>query len=87
MTLHTPQILYTPHKLGSMELKNRWIMLAMHTGYANDDGSFSERDFAFYRRRAAGGAAAITLVGGINKEACQDHMHRLDLPELEDGIR
>ena len=80
-------ILYTPHYLGTLELKNRWIMLAMHTGYAADDGSFSERDFAFYGRRAAGGAAAITLVGGVNREACQDHMHRLDLPELEPGIR
>ena len=70
-----------------MELKNRWIMLAMHTGYANADGSFSQRDFEFYRRRAAGGMAAITLVGAVNEEGEQERMHRLDKPECEPGIR
>ena len=52
------QILYTPARLGKLELENRWIMLAMHTGYADEDGSFSRRDLEFYRARAGGGAAA-----------------------------
>lgn len=81
------KMLYTPAKIGSMELKNRWIMLAMHTGYAQDDGSFSERDFAFYRKRADGGMAAITLVGAVNEEGEQEHMHRLDRPGCEKGLR
>ena len=53
------EILYSPGKLGKLELKNRWIMLAMHTGYAEEDGSFSRRDLEFYRARAGGGAAAL----------------------------
>mgnify|MGYP000071336330 CR=1 FL=1 len=81
------RILYTPAKIGTMELKNRWIMLAMHTGYAQKDGGFSKRDYAFYRERAVGGMAAITLVGAVNEEAEQEHMHRLDRPELAEGLK
>lgn len=80
-------MLYTPAKIGTMELKNRWIMLAMHTGYAREDGSFSERDYAFYRKRADGGMAAITLVGAVNEEGEQEHMHRLDRPDCENGLK
>ncbi len=81
------RILYTPAKIGTMELKNRWIMLAMHTGYAQKDGGFSKRDYAFYRERAVGGMAAITLVGAVNEEAEQERMHRLDRPELAEGLK
>lgn len=80
------RILYTSADIGTMKLKNRWIMLAMHTGYAEEDGRFSERDFAFYRERANGGMAAITLVGAVNEEGSQEHMHRLDLPMYEEGL-
>lgn len=69
--------LYEPGKIGTLQLKNRWIMLAMHTGYAAPDGTFSERDFAFYRRRADGGMAAITLVGAVNEIGAQYGMHLL----------
>lgn len=79
--------LYTPAKIGTMELKNRWIMLAMHTGYAQKDGGFSKRDYAFYRERASGGMAAITLVGAVNEEGEQERMHRLDRPDLAEGLK
>ena len=62
-------------------------MLAMHTGYAEEDGSFSRRDLEFYRARAGGGAAAITLVGGVNEIGCQERMHRLDDDRYNEGIR
>lgn len=80
------EILYTPGRLGKLEMKNRWIMLAMHTGYAEEDGSFSRRDLEFYRARAGGGAAAITLVGGVNEIGCQERMHRLDNDRYNSGI-
>lgn len=62
-------------------------MLAMHTGYAHEDGSFSERDLAFYEKRASGGMAAITLVGAVNEEGEQERMHRLDKPDCETGLK
>lgn len=33
-------MLYTGGRIGNLELKNRWVMLAMHTGYAEPDGRF-----------------------------------------------
>lgn len=81
------KLLYTPASLGKLQLKNRWIMLAMHTGYADEDGSFSRRDLEFYKARAAGGAAAITLVGGVSEIGCQERMHRLDEDQYNEGIQ
>lgn len=83
----TDELLYTRGEIGTLKLKNRWIMLAMHTGYARADGGFSERDFAFYRERANGGMAAITLVGAVNEEGAQENMHRLDLPICDAGLK
>lgn len=79
--------LYKPGAIGTMRLKNRWIMLAMHTGYSNDDGSFSQRDMEFYKRRAHGGMAAITLVGAVNQIGARHGMCRLDKEEYDEGLR
>ncbi len=72
--------------IGTMQLKNRWIMLAMHTGYGNDDGTFSERDFEFYRLRARGGMAAITLVGAVNDIGARHGMQILNKPDCQKGL-
>ncbi len=58
-------MLFSTGKINGMELKNRWIMLAMHTGFSTEN-RVSERELAFYEARAKGGAAAITLVMGVN---------------------
>lgn len=79
-------MLYSSKKIGNMELKNRWIMLAMHTGYAVDGGKFGVRDLKFYEARA-GGMAAITLVGAVNEIAAQQGMHRLDGERYEEGLK
>ncbi len=79
--------IYTGQCLGNMELKNRWIMLAMHTGYGDDNGEISKRDIDFYRERAKGGAAAITLVGAVNQEGCSNRMHRLDSDIYNEGLQ
>ena len=52
---------YSPFRLRELELKNRWIMLAMHTGFATGN-ALTERDYAFYEERAKGGAAAVTVL-------------------------
>ena len=64
----------------NMELKNRWIMLAMHTGFAKGT-ALSERDFAFYEERAKGGAAAITVVLGVNEVGALKGMYHADTLE------
>ena len=43
-------MVFTPFKIKDMELKNRWIMLAMHAGFA-ESNTLAERDYAYYEER------------------------------------
>lgn len=54
--------LFEPIKIGSLELKNRIAMPAMHLNYT-PDGMVNERLIRFYETRAAGGAGLVTLGG------------------------
>ncbi len=63
----------TPFKINNMELKNRIIMLVMHTGFAKG-GQLTEQDKAFFEERAKGGAAAITQVCGVSEYGAADSM-------------
>ena len=68
---------FSSYKIREMELKNRWIMLAMHTGFAVDN-ALSEREFAFYEERAKGGAAAVTMVLAVNDAGSLKGMYHAD---------
>jgi len=58
--------LFQPVKIGSLELKNRYVMNAMHLGFEKD--SFvGKRTVDFYRERARGGVALI-IAGGFKVE-------------------
>lgn len=52
--------LISPIKINSLELKNRAVMPAMGTAYANNDGTINDRLITYLARRAAGGAGLIT---------------------------
>ena len=54
--------LFTPFKIGNMEVKNRIVLSAMGNLMANRDGSFSEAEIAYCEERAKGGTGLI-LVG------------------------
>lgn len=66
----------------NMELKNRWIMLAMHTGFAQGN-TLTEREFAFYEERAKGGAAAVTMVLAVNDTGALQGMYHADTLQAE----
>jgi 2,4-dienoyl-CoA reductase (NADPH2) len=53
--------LFTPIRIGSMELANRIAMAPMTVDYANDDETPSERQIAYYVERAKGGVGLIGL--------------------------
>ncbi|HHT48614.1 MAG TPA: FAD-dependent oxidoreductase [Firmicutes bacterium] len=53
--------LFSPAKIGSLEIKNRLIMPAMGTGMANKDGTVTDQLYHYHRVRAAGGAGMITV--------------------------
>ncbi len=52
--------LFTPIKIGSMELKNRMVMAPMATDFANPDGTVSQRLIDYQVARAKGGIGLIT---------------------------
>lgn len=54
-------LLFSPVRLGRLTLANRIVMAAMETNLADADGAVNDRLVAHYRRRAAGGAAMVTV--------------------------
>jgi len=53
--------LLAPGNIGAMELRNRLLLTAMGTGYAEEDGSCGERILEFNRSIAQGGTALVTM--------------------------
>jgi len=53
--------LWEPIRIGTMELKNRFIMAPMFTCMASPGGEVSDEIVQYYERRAKGGAAMIIV--------------------------
>ena len=53
--------LFTPHRIGGMEVRNRIVMPAMTTRLANEDGTVSDATIAYFAARAAGGTGLVTV--------------------------
>ena len=53
--------IFTPIRIGSMELANRLVMAPMTVDYGNDDETPSDRHLAYYSERARGGVSLIGL--------------------------
>ncbi|MBP1713217.1 MAG: NemA3 [Deltaproteobacteria bacterium] len=63
------QKLFTPWRIGKLELKNRIVMPPMATNFADPEGNVNERHIAYYRRRAGGGVGLIIFEHtGIGKQ-------------------
>lgn len=75
-------MVFTPYKIRDLELKNRWIMLAMHTGFA-ESNTLTERDYAFYEERAKGGAAAVTCLLAVNEAGALKGMYDAETVDRE----
>lgn len=73
---------FSPYHIRNMELKNRWIMLAAHTGFG-EGNALGEREFAFYEERAKGGTAAVTMVLAVNEAGALKGMYHGDTLEQE----
>ena len=54
-------ILNSPASIGTMQLKNRFVLAAMGSNYATTDGHCSEQLIAYYEARAKGGAGLLIL--------------------------
>jgi 2,4-dienoyl-CoA reductase-like NADH-dependent reductase (Old Yellow Enzyme family)/thioredoxin reductase len=53
--------LFSPFRIGNLELRNRIVMPPMATNFAGEDGSVNERHIAYYVERAKGGVGYITF--------------------------
>lgn len=53
--------LFQPGKIGKLELKNRLVMPAMGTPYADEDGYITQRIIDYYTERAKGGVGLIII--------------------------
>lgn len=54
-----PKLLFTPGKIGQLELKNRGVMTAMGVGLAKENGEATAKTLAYFAERAAGGIGLI----------------------------
>ena len=53
------RLLFTPGRIGSLELKNRIVMTAASACLSEPDGTMTEEMLAYYERRARGGVGLI----------------------------
>jgi 2,4-dienoyl-CoA reductase-like NADH-dependent reductase (Old Yellow Enzyme family)/pyruvate/2-oxoglutarate dehydrogenase complex dihydrolipoamide dehydrogenase (E3) component len=53
--------LFSPARIGSLEVPNRIVMLPMTTGYCESDETVGNRFIDFYAERARGGAGLIVI--------------------------
>jgi 2,4-dienoyl-CoA reductase (NADPH2) len=53
--------LFSPARIGSIEIDNRIVMLAMHLAFATEDGFSTDRLKNFYIERAKGGAGLLII--------------------------
>jgi len=53
--------LFSPIRIGNLQIKNRGVMPAMVTNFCNDDGFVSERFIAYHEARAKGGVGLIIV--------------------------
>ena len=61
--------LYSPIKIGTMEVPNRFVVPPMGNNFANSDGSWSDQSRAYYEARAAGGYGGASRREGRPLEA------------------
>jgi 2,4-dienoyl-CoA reductase-like NADH-dependent reductase (Old Yellow Enzyme family)/thioredoxin reductase len=88
--------LFSPGKIGTMEIKNRIVMTAMGNHLASNDGSISDDTIAFYVQRAKGGVGLIVTEcvivdyergkGNMRQLAASDDRYIAGLKELADKV-
>lgn len=57
----TPNLLFQPGRIGSLEIKNRIVLPPMLMGYGSEDGYVTERAKDYYAARAKGGVGLVIV--------------------------
>lgn len=53
--------MFSPVKIGTVQIPNRFATPPMGNNFANTDGTLSERSKAYYAARAKGGFGLVTI--------------------------
>ncbi|WP_349772900.1 hypothetical protein [Lacrimispora xylanisolvens] len=53
--------MFTPVTIGSVTVKNRFVVPPMGNNFANGDGTLSDRSKDYYEARAKGGFGLVTV--------------------------
>ena len=53
--------MFSPVKIGTVTVPNRFVVPPMGNNFANTDGTLSDRSLAYYAARAKGGFGLITI--------------------------
>lgn len=61
MTGETYPLLFSPMKIGNVEIKNRVVMMPMGVDQCDPDGRMTDRAIEYYRERAKGGVGLIIV--------------------------
>ncbi len=79
--------LFEPIKIGSLEIKNRFVMAPMGpSGLCSEDGSFNEQGIEYYVERAKGGTGLIiTGVTYVENEIEKCTMPSMPCPTINPG--
>lgn len=88
MTPSNYSVLFTPLKVGGLELKNRLVALPVYTGYAHPDGRVSGLMLDHYARLARSGAAMVVVANAAVSEhgILSDHNLRIDRDAFVPGL-
>ena len=73
--------MFTPIKIGSMTVPNRFVVSPMCNNFANTDGSLSDTSLAYYRERAVGGFGLITIEATVVDKRAKGGIHKACLFE------
>ncbi|WP_062288414.1 oxidoreductase [Demequina phytophila] len=78
-----------PVRLGSLELRNRVIMVPMGTEMGDHDGHLTDREIAYYAERSAGAGLVCTGINAVTDdyEVINAGLGRVDTDAATPGLR
>ena len=71
--------LFTPKRIGRVEIRNRIVMPAMTTRLADAEGFVTDASVAYFRARAAGGTGLVTVEMASPEPAGRHRAHELGI--------
>lgn len=81
--LRRMKMLFTPIRIGTVELKNRIVMAPMATHFADENGGLTERQINYYSERAKGGAGLIVTESCCVRDDGKRKKYRLSISDDE----